>query len=123
MMDALFVDEQVILATTALMPSVMAVMNLAILHRTAPTNFLHQECHATKADLIQGINTPTTKGTDHTHIMVPDIRDISADHSPTTVPTVTEEAVLEGTSHLFFKLPQQLELPLSQWMIPSTLVL
>ena len=37
MIDVFFVDEQVILATTALMPSVMVVMNLATLHRTALT--------------------------------------------------------------------------------------
>ena len=82
----LSVDEQVILATTALMPSVMAVMNLAILPRTALTRFLHQECHATIADLIQGIDIPTTGGTDHTPVMAPDIGDSSAGHSPTCVP-------------------------------------
>ena len=81
----LFVDEQVILATTALMPSVMAVMNLDTLYRTVPTRFLHQEHHASKTDLIQGINTPTIEGTDHTPIMVPDIGDISEGHSPPTI--------------------------------------
>ena len=50
------------------------------------------------ADLIQGINTPTTEGKDHT-IMVPDIGDISAGHSPAPIPTMTEAAVLEGTPH------------------------
>ena len=60
MIDVLSVDEQVILPATALMPSVMAVMNLVTLSRTNPTRFLHQECYATMADFIQGINTPTT---------------------------------------------------------------
>ena len=54
------------MATTALMLSVMAVMNLAILPRTAPTRCLHQQHHATMEDLVQGINTPTTEGKDHT---------------------------------------------------------
>ena len=40
------------LSTTALMTSVMAVMNLGTLLRTAPTEFLHQKHHATMADLI-----------------------------------------------------------------------
>ena len=84
MIDVLPVDEQVILATTALMPSVMAVINLATLPRTVPTRILHQEHHATMADLVQGIDTPTTRGTDYTPIMVPDIGDITADHSPNT---------------------------------------
>ena len=48
-------------------------------------------------DFIQVNDTPTTKGTDHTPIMVPDIGDISAGHNPTPVPTTTEAAALEGT--------------------------
>ena len=55
MINVLSVDRQVILAATAL-SSVMAVMNLATLPRTAPTRFLHQEHHATMEDLVQGIN-------------------------------------------------------------------
>ena len=74
--NVLSVDEQVILAATAQIPSVMAVMNLATLPRIATTRFLHQECLATMADLTQGINTPITRGTDHTPIMAPDIEDI-----------------------------------------------
>ena len=66
MIDVLFVDEQVILAATSLMHSVMAVMNLARLHRTAPTRFLPLEHHATKIDLVQGSNIPTPVGTNHT---------------------------------------------------------
>ena len=81
------------------MPSVMAVMNLATLHRTAPTRFLPQEHHGTKTYLIQGIDTPTTEGTDHTPIMVQDIGDISTGHSPTTIPTMREAAAIEGTPH------------------------
>ena len=50
------------LAATALMPSFMPVMNLATLHWTGPIRFLLQEHCATKTDLIQGIDTPTTKG-------------------------------------------------------------
>ena len=99
MIDVLFVDAQVILTATALMPSVMAVMNLATLHRTAPTRFLPQEHHITKTVLIQDIDTPTTKGTDHTLIIVPDKGDISADHSPATVSTMREATVLDGTPH------------------------
>ena len=91
------VDEQVIFAATALMSSIVAVMNLATLPRTAPITFLHQEHHATMADLVQGINTPTTRGTDHTPIMAQNIGDISAGHSPASIPTMAEAAVLEGT--------------------------
>ena len=40
-----FVDEQVILATTAPIYSVTAGMNSATLHKTAPTRFLTQEHH------------------------------------------------------------------------------
>ena len=73
-------------------------MNLATLHRTVPTRFLPQEHHATRTDLIQGINISTPKGTDHTPpILVPDMGDISAGHSPATIPTVTKATVLEGT--------------------------
>ena len=87
-------DGQVILATTALMPSVITVVNLP---RTVPTGFLHQEHNTTMEDLIQDINTPTTRETDHTPIMIPDIGDITEDHSPTPVHTVTEAAASEGT--------------------------
>ena len=101
MIDIFFVDKQVILATTAPMPSVMAVMNLATLHRAAPTRFLPLEHHNTKTDLIQGINIPTPKGTDHTPpIMIPDMGDILAGHSPITIPTVTEAAILQGIPHV-----------------------
>ena len=63
-----------------------------------PTRSLPQEDHATKTDLIQGINIP--RGTAHTPpIMVPELRDISANHNPTTIPTVTGAAVSEGTHH------------------------
>ena len=45
--DICFVDEQVILAVTALMNSFTAVMNLVTLHNTTPTRLLPQEDHAT----------------------------------------------------------------------------
>ena len=75
----------------------MAVMILAILHRTAQTRFLHQDHHTIKTDLMQGIDTPTTKVTHHTPIMVSDIGESSAGHSLTVIPTMTEAAVLEDT--------------------------
>ena len=49
------------------------------------------------ADLIQGIDIPTTGGTDHTPAMAPSMGDISAGHIPGPCPTTTEAAVLEGT--------------------------
>ena len=120
MTDVLFVDEQVILIATALMPSVMAVMNLATLSRTAPTRFLHQGHHANKTDLIQGINIPTPKGKDRTPpIMVPDMRDISEGHSPATIPTATEIAVLEGTPHA--PLPATTAAPAALWLIDAAI--
>ena len=99
MISILSVDAQVILATTALLPSVVAVMNLAIFSKTVPTTFLHQEHNVTTEDLIQGIHTPTTGGTDHTPIMVTDIGVITADHSPAPICTVTEVTTLEGPPH------------------------
>ena len=99
MINVLSVDEQVILTATSLMPSVMAVMNLTTLPRTALTRFLQQEHPTTKKDLIQGIDTSTTRGAYHIPIMVRDIGDISADHSPTLILTMTEATVLEGTAH------------------------
>ena len=94
------VDEWVILPATVPVHSVMAVMNLATLHRTAPTRFLHKECHATKTDAVQGTDIPTPKGTDHIPlIMVQDMGGISAGHSPTTIPTTTGAAVSEGRHH------------------------
>ena len=70
MINVLSVDEQVILAATAQMLSVMGVMNLANLPKTAPHKI-----------------PPSDKG------------DISAGHSPTHIPTTTEAATLEGTPH------------------------
>ena len=52
MISVLSVGRPVILASTALMPSVMAMANLAILPRTALTGFFHEEHHATMEDLI-----------------------------------------------------------------------
>ena len=94
----MFVDEQVILATTALMCSVTAVMNLATFHRTAPTRFLPQEHYTIKTNLIQDINIPIPRGTDHTPpTVVTDMGDISTDHNPTAIPTMTGAAVSEDT--------------------------
>ena len=78
--DVLYVGTHVILATTVLMPSAIALMNVTILCRTAPTRFLPQEHHTTKIDLVQGIDTPTAQGTGHTSIMVPDISARSQSH-------------------------------------------
>ena len=78
-------DEQVIVAATALTPNVMAVMNLATLSRTVPTRFICQECHATHGR--SHTDTPSTRGTDHAPIMAPDIGDISAGHGPALIPT------------------------------------
>ena len=99
MISVLSVDGQIILAATVLMPSVMAVINLVTLPRTAPTRFLHQEHHANTEDLIQSIDTPSTGETDHTPIRVPNIGDSTTDHSPTPVHTIKEAAALEGTPH------------------------
>ena len=65
MIDVLFVDSQVILATTFPVPSVTAVMNLATLHKTVETRFLSQENNATRTGLIPAHDTPTCKGTDN----------------------------------------------------------
>ena len=119
-------EEQVILVTTALMPTVIAVMNLTTLPRNVPTRFLHQECHTTIADLIQGIDASTTGGTDHTPIMAPDIGDISAGHSPTHIPTMTEAAVLEGTPYALLAIaaahaaPQLMNVPITPHAVIST---
>ena len=130
MINVLSMDKQVILATTTLMPSFMAVMNLATFPRTASTGFLHQECHMTKSQLAQGINTPTIRGTYHTPIMALDTGDISAEHSPTLIPTVTEAAVLEGTPHVLLPAtaathatPQPMDGPITPHaVIPSGIV-
>ena len=99
MIDALFVDELVILAITALMHSVIAVMNFSTLHRSAPKRFLCQEHHTTKTGLVQGNDTPTPKGTDHAQpTMGTGIGDISINHNHAVIPTATETiAVSEGT--------------------------
>ena len=51
------------------------------------------------SDLISGIITTTTGGTDHTSIMVPDMGDDTAGCSHTPIQTVKEIVVLEGTLH------------------------
>ena len=83
MIHVLFMDEQVILATTTLMCSVTAVMNFPTFHRTAQT--LHHQERS-----LQGINIPTLKGTDHIPIiMVTDMGDISTSHNHITAPILT----------------------------------
>ena len=62
------------------------------------TRFLHQKHNATVAVLIQGIYTLTTGGTHHTPIMVPDIGDITAEHSPTTSHCVRSRTFRRHTS-------------------------
>ena len=101
MINSLFADRQVILAATAPMHSVTAVMNLAPLHKTEPTRFLPQEFHATKRGLLPGHDTHTPKVTDHTlPTKGTDMGNISTDHNDTTVPTATGEAAFtEGTHH------------------------
>ena len=94
--DVSSVDGKVILAVTVLMPSVIAVMSFATLPRTSLIRFLHQEHLATTEDLIQGIDAPTIRRTNHTPIMVPDTGDTKADHNPTPLNTVTKAATLEG---------------------------
>ena len=82
------------------MHSVTAVMNLAIFHMAAPARFFHEEHHATKTDLIQGIDIPTPRGTDHTpSTMVIDMGDMSTNHNPTAYPTMTGAAASEGKHH------------------------
>ena len=98
MISVLSVNGQVILPTTALMPSVMTVANLATLPRTVPTKFLHQEHHTTMTDLVWGTITNTARGTDHTPIMVPDLGDDTADCSHIPIHAMTKVAVLVGTT-------------------------
>ena len=64
-----------------------------------PTRFLHQEHHSSMEDFIQDIDTPTPVGSNHFPIMFKDIAEITVDHSPTPVCTVTETTTLKGTPH------------------------
>ena len=76
----------------------MATMNLAPLQRTAPTRSLPNEHNTTKTDHVQGTNIPTPRVTDNTPTtMVTDMGDISTNHNPTTIPTMTGAVVSEGT--------------------------
>ena len=82
------------------MHNVKAVMNSATLHRTDQTTFLLLEHHATKTDLIQSIDMPTLKGTDHTSpIMVTDMGDISTNHNHVAIPTVMGAAAVSEDMH------------------------
>ena len=96
MIDDLFVDKWVILATSALMCSVMAVM--ATLHRTAK-----QDSSLRNTTIQRQISFQASKirGTDHSpHIMIPDMGSLSAAHNPTAIPTTTGTAVSEVTHHV-----------------------
>ena len=100
MIDALFVDEQVILAATAPLSSVTAVMNLATLHKTGQIIFLPKEHHATRRDLVPGYNASTHKRTDNTPpTMDTDIGDISTDHNHSDIPTRTGAATATEDTH------------------------
>ena len=81
--------------------SVTDAVNLAILHRTAPTRFLPQEHYTTETGLIQGHDISTWKGTDHTPpTMSTNIGDNSTNHNHAAIPTMTgAAAVPEGTLH------------------------
>ena len=82
-------------------PATPSAMNLATLYRTILTRFQPQEHHTTRTDLIQGINIPIPKGTDHIPpTMFTDMGDISTDHNPIAIPTTTGAAVSEGTHHV-----------------------
>ena len=106
------------------MPSAMAGMNLATLHMTASTRVLSQEHHTSKTDIIQGIDIPTPKRTDHTPpIMDPDMGDIPAGQSPAAILTATEATVSEGTPYGPHPAPAAAHTALQQWMPPSSLVL
>ena len=85
MIDVLFVEAKVILAATALMPSVMAVMNLAILHRTAPTRLLHQIS-------FKALIHPQLKGHIKLLLFLRNRRHF-INHSPATIPTARKAAV------------------------------
>ena len=98
MIDDLFVDTWAILAATALMCSVAAVMNFATLHMTV--RFLPQEYHDTKTGLVPGHDTPTPKGMDHNPLTIDtDMADISANHNHTPNPTTTGAAVVIDDTH------------------------
>ena len=89
-----------VLAATALMYSVAAVMNLTTLDRTAPTRFLSQEHHATKTDLFQGIDIPIPKETVHTPpTMITGMVDIATNNNPATIPTTRGAASSEDTHY------------------------
>ena len=98
--DILFVDKQVILAATALMPSAMAVIWTPC-QGLPPQDSSIRNAMPSRQISVQGINTPATTGTDHTPTMAPDIGDISAGHSPAPIPTTAEAAVLEDTPRKF----------------------
>ena len=87
MTDVFFVDEWVILDTTAPVHGVTTAVSSATLQRTTASRFLGQEHHATKTGLVQGSDTPTPKGTDHTpSTMGTYMGDTLTDHNHTAIP-------------------------------------
>ena len=98
--DGYFVDRQAILAATDPMCSVIAAMNLATLHKTAPTRFLSQEHHSTKIGLILGHDTLTPEGTDQNLLTIDtDMGDISTNLNHTANSTVTGAAAVTEDTH------------------------
>ena len=119
----MLIDEWVILDATALMHSVTAMMNLATLHRTVQARFLHWEHHATMTGLIQGNDTPTHEGTDHTPpTMGTDKGDISTNHNHVAITTTTgTTAVLEYTHCTPHPATTVVHATFGQWMSPLSL--
>ena len=104
------------------MHNVMAVTNVATLHRTAPTRFLPQKHHATKTDLVQVNDIPGPQGTDHTHpIMVSDMGDISPGHNSTPIPTAAGTVVSEGTHHAPY--PATTAAHTNLWLIDASIAI
>ena len=80
------------------MPSVMPVMNLAIFPGMSQQDSSIRNTTPPWNISSKALIHPTTRETDHTPIMVPDIGDIT-DCSATPFHTITEAAALEGTPH------------------------
>ena len=82
-----------------MMPSVMAVKNLATLSRSAPTRLLHQQHHVTTEDLTQGTDTQhNQRDRSHSYYGPRHRRHYSRSQSH-PIHTVAEAAALEGTPH------------------------
>ena len=100
MKDVLFVDEQVILAATALMHSVTAGMNSATLLRIGSTRCLPQEHHSTKMGVILDHNTSTCEETDHIQpIIGTGMEYNSTSNSHANISTMTGAAAVTDDTH------------------------